>query len=147
MTHLDTMAVDTIAGIMNEHKQWSADELDAIAAVLDAVRAKQGQNWGLTGPELVWKDQRYIAPPEGTGPVTGFALTLTLTTDDIPDLLAYGRRLRDAEDNGSAEVTTPELAAREVAWLFAHEGTNALNMRGGVYAEIGTVEARPLHNA
>lgn len=76
-----------------------------------------------------------------TEPVTGFVLTITIGTDDIPDLLAYGRRLREAEDGDTTEVTTPELAAKEVAWLFAHEGTNALNMRGGVYSEIVHVAA------
>lgn len=76
-----------------------------------------------------------------TQPTTGFTVTITILTDDIPDLMAYGRQLHIAEDGTADEVTTPELAAREVAWLFAHEGTNALIRRTGVYAEINEVAA------
>lgn len=79
-----------------------------------------------------------------TEPVIGFKVTITVITDDIPDLLAYGRTLRDAEDGGSSEITSEELAAKEVAWLFGHEGTNAMMTRAGVYAQIDTVDAEPL---
>ena len=63
---IDTQAVDTIVDIMNENEEWSADELDAIAAVLDAVRAREGGNWKVTGPILEWRDGRYVTPSVST---------------------------------------------------------------------------------
>lgn len=75
----------------------------------------------------------------------GFRISLTITTDDIVDLLAYGRKLRDAHDGSSEEITTAEQAAKEVGWLFAHEGVSELAHHGGVYAEISEVDATPIY--
>lgn len=59
----DTKAIDTIAEIMSEPQDWSADTLDAIAEVLDAVRPKdhdeEGRSAWKHGVPLVWLGGRY----------------------------------------------------------------------------------------
>lgn len=78
-------------------------------------------------------------------PVVGFKVSLTIATDNIPDLMAYGRKLRDAEDGGSEDITDLTLAAREVGWLFAASGVSDLIQRGGLYAESADVAAEPIY--
>jgi hypothetical protein len=80
----------------------------------------------------------------GSDPVVGFTITITINCDDIADLLAYGRKLRDAEDSGGEEITTLKEAAREVAWLFAYSGSAALFARGGIDNQLDSVSATAL---
>jgi ribosomal protein L18 len=75
---------------------------------------------------------------------TGFVVTLQITTDNIENLLAYGRRLRAAEDGSESSVTSDKDAAAEVGYLIAAEGVNALIRRGEVYAETAEVTTTPV---
>lgn len=56
---MDTQAIDTIVDILNAPEQWGADEFDAIAAVLDAVRGRDEGGWVALGEPLQWKEGRY----------------------------------------------------------------------------------------
>ncbi len=71
MTENDTRAINEIANILNEHEQWSSDEIEAVAAVLDAVRPKPvqsaGVDWPVNGPGLDWQGSRYVVPTDGQG--------------------------------------------------------------------------------
>jgi len=71
----------------------------------------------------------------------GFTFTITVITDDIPDLLAYGRRLRDTVDGSGATITTMEEAVREVAYIFGAGGVDELMKCGDVYAQLDSVGA------
>ena len=77
----------------------------------------------------------------------GFTVNLTIKTDDIPDLIALGRKLRNAEDGGGEHVNTKEEAEKEVAYLFGSWGTNHLTHVGGVYAEMDDVRAEATFGA
>lgn len=52
---LDTIAVNTIALVLNENEQWSSDEIELVAEVVTRVRGKSGPNWNVTGPTFLWR--------------------------------------------------------------------------------------------
>jgi len=58
---LDTKAINEIASILNENEDWSTDELDAIAKVLDLVRSRVNGKWD-NGQGLVWQAGHYHDP-------------------------------------------------------------------------------------
>lgn len=76
--------------------------------------------------------------------IAGFKITITITTDDVPDVLTLGRRLRDAEDGDGGQVSTDAEAVTEVAWLFAAAGADEFSKRTGLHAEIDGVKCRRL---
>lgn len=107
-----------------------------------------------TDDDIIWRETcdahdtfQAEHEPQGermTTPITGFKITLIIGTDDITDLLALGRKLREAEDRDGKAITTKEQAAEEVAWVFASVGTHLFQERSGLYAEIDTVTAEVL---
>lgn len=62
MTTTDTRAINTIAQVLSDADDWenSADLLDEIAAVLNAVRTKVGSGVWEYGDTLTWDKGCYV---------------------------------------------------------------------------------------